>query len=117
MKKRTSILRSMGLMMLCLVWLTSVFGKQLPQVHHEKHAPKPATEQQDKQQQTTISELSLAVVVPSHAFSFAQDFIIVPAPQVIFLITEKIIFKVEKPLFIISYFDNLFEHHIAINAP
>ena len=120
MKKNKQILhslsRSASLLMLCLVWFTSIFAKPTPIVHHVKNAEKHKTEKHDKQQ-TTVSELSLAVVVPSQAFSFEASDLLIPTPQIFFVFIEKIAPKIEKIFFLISYFENTFEHHIAINAP
>jgi hypothetical protein len=103
-----------------MVMLTSVFGKQLPQHKHDK-PNKPKQEKTDKKQQpenqTVVSELSLEVVVPSHAFDFNHDALILPTPQVIYLNTEKTAKIFTKPIFILSYFENLYEHFIAPNAP
>ena len=124
MKKQANILRSTGFLVLCLIWLTSVFGKVIPTIQQQKQAEKVEksaqkktnTEKNDKTQ-TFISDLSLAVVSPSQAFSFVYDAFILPIPQFIFIAVEKVTLKVEKPYFILSYFANTFEHHIAINAP
>ena len=124
MKKQANILRSTGFLVLCLIWLTSVFGKVIPTIQHQEEAEKveksaqkkSSTDKQDKTQ-TFISDLSLAVVSPSQAFSFVYDVFILSIPQFIFEFSEKIILKVERPYFILSYFANTFEHHIAINAP
>ncbi len=106
--------------MFMMVMLTSVFGKQLPQHKHDK-PNKPKQEKTDKKQQpenqTVVSELSLEVVVPSHAFDFNHDALILPTPQVIYLNTEKTAKIFTKPIFILSYFENLYEHFIAPNAP
>jgi len=106
--------------MFMMVMLTSVFGKQLPQHKHDK-PNKPKQEKTDKKQQpenqTVVSELSLEVVVPSHAFDFNHDALILPTPQVIYLNTEKTAKIFTKPIFVLSYFENLYEHFIAPNAP
>lgn len=120
MKKYSYISRAFGLLMFTMVMLTSVFGKQLPQQKHDK-PNKPKQEKSDKKQQsenqTVVSELSLEVVVPSHAFDFNHDALILPAPQVIYLNIEKKAKVFTKPIFILSYFENLYEHFIAPNAP
>jgi len=105
--------------MFTMVMLTSVFGKQLPQKHDKPNKPK--QEKSDKKQQpenqSVVSELSLEVVVPSHAFDFGHDAFVLPAPQVIYLIVESSVKVYSKPLFRLSYFENLYEHFIAPNAP
>ncbi len=120
MKNYSYISRAFGLLMFMMVMLTSVFGKQLPQHKHDK-PNKPKQEKTDKKQQpenqTVVSELSLEVVVPSHAFDFNHDALILPTPQVIYLNTEKTAKIFTKPIFVLSYFENLYEHFIAPNAP
>jgi hypothetical protein len=119
MKNFSYISRAFGLLMFTMVMLTSVFGKQLPQKHD--NSSKPKQEKTDKKQQSdnqsVVSELSLEVVVPSHAFDFGHDAIILPAPQVIYLVLESAAKIYTKPIFRLSYFENLYEHFIAPNAP
>lgn len=119
MKKISYISRAFGLLMFMMVMLTSVFGKQLPQKHHEptKSKQEKSTKKQQPANQSFVSELSLEVVVPSHAFDFGDNPFILPTPQVIYLIIESSEKVYTKPLFRLSYFENLYEHFIAPNAP
>jgi hypothetical protein len=119
MKNISYISRAFGLLMFMMVMLTSVFGKQLPHKHHESTKPKQekSTKKQHPTNQSFVSELSLEVVVPSHAFDFGDSPFILPAPQVIYLIIESSAKVYTKPLFRLSYFENLYEHFIAPNAP
>lgn len=119
MQKQSYILRVFGILMFKLVLLTSVLGKQLPQPHESE---KPNKEQssdkkQSQEHQSFVSELSLEVVVPSHAFDFGHDIIVLPAPQIIFLEESTATKVFTKPVYRLSYFDKLFEHQIAVNAP
>lgn len=121
MKKTSYIARALGFLMFTVVMLTSVLGKQFPQVNEKiaetKHEK--ADKKQQPENRTVVSELSLEVVVPSHAFDFGHSAIILPTPQqVVFLIVEKTFQKIStKPVFLIAYFENLYEHFIAPNAP
>jgi len=124
MRQNSYISRSFGLLMFMMVILTSVLGKQIYHKHSNK-APQ-ATQQaeqkkSDKKQQPAdqpvVSELSLEVVVPSHAFDFGHYAIILPTPQIIYVIVETSVKTFTKPLYRLSYFDKLYEHHIAPNAP
>jgi hypothetical protein len=108
-----------------LVLLTSVLGKPLLQTTHESESTKreqsshkkQSQGKQSQENQCFVSELSLEVVVPSHAFEFGDEFIILPHPQIIYL-EESAPNKVfSKPIYRLSYFDKLFEHQIAVNAP
>lgn len=105
--------------MFMMVMLTSVFGKQLPKHHAQNNkAPKEQNgNTKPTENQTVVSELSLEVVVPSHAFDFTHDAIILPTPQIIYLDIETKAKVFTKPIFVISYFENLYEHFIAPNAP
>ena len=119
MKNYSYISRAFGLLMFTMVMLTSVFGKQLPQKHHEptKSKQEKSTKKQQPTNQSVVSELSLEVVVPSHAFDFGDNPFVLPTPQVIYLNIEKKAKVFTKPIFILSYFENLYEHFIAPNAP
>jgi hypothetical protein len=120
MKRISYISRAFGLLMFSIVMLTSVFGKQLPQKHHESTKSKQGKSSKQQQQPTNqsfVSELSLEVVVPSHAFDFGDNPFVLPTPQVVYLIIESSAKVYTKPLFRLSYFENLYEHFIAPNAP
>ena len=105
MKRISYISRAFGLLMFTMVMLTSVFGKQLPQKHHEptKSKQEKSTKKQQPTNQSFVSELSLEVVVPSHAFNFGENPFVLPTPQVIYLIIEssaKSLYKTTFPSFI-----------------
>jgi hypothetical protein len=111
--------------MFIMVVLTSVLGKQIYH-KHSNEAPvasekvkydKKATKEGKSKEQTVVSEVSLEVVVPSHAFDFGYNAIILPLPQVIYVIVETSVKTFTKPLYRLSYFEKLYEHHIAPNAP
>src|SRR6218665_1477385 len=124
MRKNSYISRSFGLLMFIMVVMTSVLGKQIYHKHSneapvaaEKVNPKKAEKQDQSKEQTVVSEVSLEVVVPSHAFDFGHYAIILPLPQVIYVIVETSVKTFTKPLYRLSYFEKLYEHHIAPNAP
>ena len=124
MKKNSYISRSFGLLMFMMVVLTSVLGKQIYHTHSneapvvaEKVKTKKADKEEQSKEQTVVSEVSLEVVVPSHAYDFGHYAIILPSPQVIFVIVETSVKTFTKPLYRLSYFEKLFEHYIAPNAP
>ncbi|MFD2523707.1 hypothetical protein [Emticicia soli] len=121
MSKNSYISRSFGLLMFIMVVLTSVLGKQIYHKHSEE-APvavkKVSPDKQEQpQQKAVVSEVSLEVVVPSHAFDFGHYAILLPLPQVIYVIVETSVKTITKPLYRLSYFEKLYEHHIAPNAP
>ncbi|MBA4851719.1 hypothetical protein [Emticicia sp. BO119] len=124
MRKNTYISRSFGLLMFMMVVLTSVLGKQIYHTHSnevpvaaEKIKSKKTNKEEQSKEQTVVSEVSLEVVVPSHAFDFGHYDIILPAPQIIYVIVETSVKTFTKPLYRLSYFEKLFEHYIAPNAP
>ncbi len=107
-----------------MVVVTSVMGKQIYHAHSnqapvatEKVKAKKADKEEQSKEQTVVSEVSLEVVVPSHAFDFGHYDIILPTPQIIYVIVETSVKTVTKPLYRLSYFEKLFEHYIAPNAP
>jgi hypothetical protein len=103
-----------------MVVLTSVFGKQLRQQKHDKpnqSKQKQAAQKQQPANQSIVSELSLEVVVPSHAFDFNQNSLILPVPQITYLTTEKKTKIFTRSAFLLSYLENIYEHFIAPNAP
>ncbi len=118
MNKKKNISRLFGLLMLCLVMLTNVFGKQLHNYHHESSKPK--HEQKDTKQSehhTVVSSLSLEVVVPSHAFDFNTDTILIPAPQIFYVIVEAHLPYLANSSIPNTFLEIVFEHYIAPNAP
>ncbi len=119
MKKRSTIIRFFGLFMLVAVLLNSFTVARAvvsEQAAMQQKAADDAT-QNDEDAQTSFSEWSSDVVVPSHAFSFDNNLFVVPARQINFIFSETVAYKISKPLYRHSYFEKLYEHHIAINAP
>jgi hypothetical protein len=71
----------------------------------------------DDQDRTYLSELSLDVIIPSYAFDFGGDVIFEPFFAIEFLPETELSFARKTPSFPHSYFEKLFEHTIATNAP
>jgi hypothetical protein len=118
LNKKNKISRVFGILMLCLVMLTNVFGKQLQAINHESNKPK--QEQKDSKQSehhTTVSSLSLEVVVPSHAFDFSTDAIIIPAPQIIYVIVEHRLPYLANSSIPNTFLETLLENFVAPNSP
>jgi hypothetical protein len=113
MRKNNIISKIIGLLM-----LVSVFSAH---VASASYVPRPQSDfsEKDKKEKETpiIQQISHESVVPTYDFSFEelqlvfdQNFIIGYEQNAPFV----------KPVFVFfrnSYFDKLFEHHIAINAP
>lgn len=119
MKKRRVISHLLSVSMLFVVLFSSIVSSGMPiqQVEIAKSKAEQKKKEDKKTDQTTVSELSITGIMPSHAFDFGHDAILIPAPRVIFLVAKETLSIITKPLFRISYFEKLFEHHIAINAP
>ncbi len=120
MQKKSYIARLLSGVLLCFVLLSSVFSKELPLQKNAQNTKEQRSEKSSKPksaQQSYLSELQMAVVIPAHGFQFAQDAIILPTPQICFIVSKKVLVIISKPLFKNSYFDKIFERHIAINAP
>ncbi len=72
---------------------------------------------QDEQSDASISQLNLDVVFPSHLFDFSAEVFLLPQFHTTFQAVCKGFVVTSKTVFLLSYFEQLFEHHIAINAP
>lgn len=78
---------------------------------------KKATDSSDKDN-TTVSELSIQSLAPSHAFSFDNQIFTLPTQQIATWLFSVISYlPSESTGYISSYFSNIFERLIAINAP
>ncbi|MCU0324763.1 MAG: hypothetical protein MUF45_05860 [Spirosomaceae bacterium] len=120
MQKQNYISRVFGVLMLCVVMLTNVFGKQLQTHSYEQIKPKQEkkhTEETPTDKQATVSSLSLEVVVPSYAFDFAHDSIFIPAPQIYFVIVEQSLPYLANSSIPNTFLETIFENLIAPNAP
>ncbi len=117
-KGNRHILRAFGVLM-SIFMLTTVLAKDLVKTQLVVNIPVQTDDTQDDsdQDQSFLAELSSDVVIPSHAFNFGGELVLIPVPQVKILMFEEKCFAVAKPFFKHTYFDQLFEHHIAINAP
>ncbi|MFT6879167.1 MAG: hypothetical protein ACJARG_000091 [Arcticibacterium sp.] len=70
-----------------------------------------------EENETYVTDFSSEVVIPSNAFSFGGEIAAIPLPEISIIAFARPILALVRPLFKHSYFDKLFEHHIAINAP
>lgn len=115
MKQNKHIFKALGLF-LSLFMLTTVFTRSLVEQKVVAESQAQADDEQDDQQ-VHFSEFSSDYVIPSFAFDFGSDFVLVPVADFSVLLIENTFKAVSKPVYRISYFEKLFEHHIAINAP
>ncbi|MCP9757609.1 hypothetical protein EGI26_20800 [Lacihabitans sp. CCS-44] len=113
MRKNNIISKIIGLLM-----LVSVFSAHVASASYVPQ-PQSASSEKDKKEKETpvIQQISHESVVPSYDFSF-EEFQLVFDQNFIIGYEQNAPFV--KPFFLFfrnSYFDKLFEHHIAINAP
>jgi hypothetical protein len=113
MRKNNIISKILGLLV-----LVSVFSAHVASASYVPQAQIETSEKNEKGKETTvIQQISHESVVPSYDFSF-EEFQLVFDQNFIFGYEQNAPFV--KPFFVFfrnSYFDKLFEHHIAINAP
>lgn len=115
MKQNKHIFKALGLF-LSLFMLTTVFTGNLVRKQVLAENQTQTNDDQDEQK-AHFTEFSSDYVIPSFAFDFGSDFVLVPAADFAVLLIENTFKAVSKPVYRISYFEKLFEHHIAINAP
>lgn len=114
MKKQNYIVRFIGLILTVSVLMTHVVS--ISYVPNNKGS-KSENKKSESKEQAQIQEYHNDVLVPSHVFDFGSD-VILNFPQALdfFEITD--LFTVfSSPIYKWSYFEKLFELHIAINAP
>ncbi|MGR3811142.1 hypothetical protein [Jiulongibacter sp. NS-SX5] len=116
MKQSKHIFKVLGLF-LSLFMLATVSVNSLVKEQNLVDIAAAQSTDDTEEPQAELSELSLDFVIPSFAFDFGSDFALLPSAEVSLLIFENTFQAVTKPVFRISYFEKLFEHHIAINAP
>lgn len=118
MKENRLIIRAFGVFM-SIFMLTAVLSKSLlsTQVLTNVTVSTDQSNGDSEEQETYFSELSSEVVIPSNAFNFNSDLVFLLKPEIKFLPLSDIVANFVKPIFRHSYFDKIFELHIAINAP
>jgi hypothetical protein len=117
MKQKLYIYKALGVFMSLFV-LATVLSKNLVQDQiQERFAAQSDQSDDTNPQETYFSELSSDVVIPSVAFDFAGVFILMPVPEISLLAIGTSFLAIPRHLYGLSYFEKLFEHHIAINAP
>jgi hypothetical protein len=98
--------------------LISVFSAHLVSASYIPQRAVESSKSDQKEKETpVVQQISHESVVPSYDFSF-QEFNLVFHQDTVFGYEQKTTFT--KPFFLFfknSYFDKLFEHHIATNAP
>ncbi|UBM57370.1 hypothetical protein LAG90_11125 [Marinilongibacter aquaticus] len=83
-------------------------------VRIEKSADSDGKKDQD---QASFDQYTSSYVIPSVAFHFEGDFVWLIDFDLAPVWVEQICRTFTKPIYRLSFFEKLFEHHIAINAP
>lgn len=114
MKKRSyiSILSSV-LFALYFVFAASVVNANQAVVTVEQCSD----QSEDGQDQASFSELSLDVIIPSYAFDFGTEALLPFYPQIAYLVVQPALFSSAITGFYHFFFEKVFEHIIAPNAP
>ncbi|MFN8354630.1 MAG: hypothetical protein U0Y10_09300 [Spirosomataceae bacterium] len=117
MKQTPTFSRIFSMVLATLLLSISVWGKSvLPVVKVEKAKTEQNSNSTDSKQ-SVVSELSPMATVAPIAVDFHQALCFVPAVPLAFPLQQIAALTPTKPLFLLSYFQNLFGHHIATNAP
>ena len=117
MSKKANILHVISLFLIVLTLLGTVAAKSsLIQKAENKPVAVKKTQEPEQQQKLTIQAVSFEAIVSFVHFNLSQEFYFNFIPTFCKLLLFKH-FSVERPLFLLMYFENTFCHHIAINAP
>jgi hypothetical protein len=109
--------RFIGLILTVSVLMTHVVN--ISYVYHNKHSKsnKSENKKSESKEQAQIQEYHNDVLVPSHVFDFGSDVILNFSQSVEFFEITDLFTVFSSPIYKWSYFEKLFELHIAINAP
>lgn len=113
MKKQNNIVRFICLLLTVSVLMTHVVGVS----YSSNNKVSKENKTSESKDQPQVQEFHNDVLVPSHVFDFGADAILVFVQNYEFLESKSSISIFTKSFFVWSYFDKLFELHIAINAP
>ena len=118
MKQTTAHTRIFSLMLTIMLLSILVWGKSVVPVAKVEKAKTEQNSKQTDSKQSTVSELSPMATFAPVAVDFQQDISFVPVAPLVFHIQKMIAaLPPTKPLFLLSYFQNIFGHHIVTNAP
>ncbi|TDB63781.1 hypothetical protein [Arundinibacter roseus] len=119
--KPQHISQLMSSLLAALMLIVAVAGKSwtVPSRVIEKDKTEQTTKNTSSEAPVTVSELSLhAVVIPALSFDFAKSlFVLTHVFQYSFEEKIKVPLSCRTPFYYFSYFQYVFGHHIAPNAP
>lgn len=113
MKKTRFISKLTGIILLISVLSAHLSAGSVSHIEPEKKAKTDS----DQPESAKLSQISPEIVVPSYDFDFQKFDLIYVQTAFLFYLENHVIFPHLRFLFRNSYFEKLFEHHIAINAP
>lgn len=114
MKKR-SYISVFGSVLFALYF---VFAASVVNANQAVVAVEQSTAQDEEgQDEASFSELSLDVIIPSYAFDFGTEALLPFHPQMVFIEIQPTHFTSAAAGFYHSFFEKVFEHIIAPNAP
>lgn len=110
-------MRFIGLILTVSVLMTHVVNISYVSDNKDSKSNKTENKKSESKEQAQIQEYHNDVLVPSHVFDFGSD-VILNFPQALEFFEITGLFTVfSNPIYKWSYFEKLFELHIAINAP
>jgi hypothetical protein len=121
MNKRFNDIQFIGLLLILVALLgtftsASRYQKAIAAQQAATAQSKSGKQAEDAEKQVIVQPVSFEAVVNFVHFNLAQEFYVIFGPT----FSRLQLFTVhsfQQPLFVISYFENTFCHHIAINAP
>lgn len=117
MPKKATILHLISLFLVVLTLLGTITVKSsLVGKAETKSAVAGKAKKQAANSEFTIQAVSFEAIVSLVHFNLSQEFYFIFTPTFCKLLIFKQ-YSFHEPLFIISYLENTFCHHIAINAP
>lgn len=123
-QRRNDITRLLSLILTSLLLIMAVGGSawttaQQPAGQQTVESTRKAAKNTDHTHDAVLKAASFeAVVTPAVSFGFAQVvYLLPPAVQLLLIEQPKIPRLFDVPYFYFSYFQHVFGHHIATNAP
>ncbi len=118
MPQNSPIIRFCSLCLTALMLFISVWSKaQVPTKHVEKAKTGQESSKDKSPKAVYLSELSPMTSTAPVAIDFQQSFFLLPPVYAPAFAVKSSLVAYKKPYFTLSYFEKIFEKHIAIGAP